>query len=49
MTANSVRPPDENAARPAGESAQFDPTDAAGELDAAGALDLWGARSLLGL
>ena len=30
MTVNSVRPPDENAARPAGESAAFDATDAAG-------------------
>jgi polyhydroxyalkanoate synthase subunit PhaC len=48
MTANSVRPPDENAARPAGESAQFDPTDAAGELDAAGALDLFAPHAALG-
>jgi polyhydroxyalkanoate synthase subunit PhaC len=48
MTANSVRPPDENASRPAGESAQFDPTDAAGELDAAGALDLFVPDAALG-
>jgi hypothetical protein len=41
MTSNSVRPQDENASRPAGESAQFDATDAAGELDAIGALDLF--------
>jgi hypothetical protein len=41
MTSNSVRPQDENASRPAGESAQFDATDAAGELDAVGALDLF--------
>ena len=48
MTANSVRPQDENASRPAGESAEFDATDAAGELDAVGALDLFAPDAALG-
>jgi hypothetical protein len=48
MTANAARLADENAARPAGESAQFDATDAAGELDAAGALDLFVPDAALG-
>jgi class II poly(R)-hydroxyalkanoic acid synthase len=48
MTSNSVRPQDENASRPAGESAQFDATDAAGELDAVGALDLFAPDAALG-
>ena len=48
MTANSVRPLDEDAARLAGESAEFDATDAAGELDAAGALDLFLPDAALG-
>jgi polyhydroxyalkanoate synthase len=48
MTANSVLPPDENAARQAGESAEFDATDAAGELDAAGALGLFLPDAALG-
>jgi polyhydroxyalkanoate synthase subunit PhaC len=48
MTVNFVRPPDDNAARPAGESAEFDATDAAGELDAVGALDLFAPDAALG-
>ena len=48
MTANSVRSIDKNAARLAGESAEFDATDAAGELDAAGALDLFLPDAALG-
>ena len=48
MTANSVRPPDENATRPAGDSAAFDATDAAGELDAVGALDPFAPDAALG-
>ena len=58
MTANSVRPlderplkerpPDEAAARLRGESAEFVPIDAAGELDAAGALDLFLPDAALG-
>ncbi len=48
MTANSVRLPDENAARPAGDSAAFDATDAAGELDAVGALDPFAPDAALG-
>jgi len=48
MTVNSVRPPDDNAARPAGESAAFDATDAAGALDAVGALDLFAPDAALG-
>ena len=50
MTAESVRTPDDNATRPAGESA-IDATeaiDAAGELDAAGALDLFVPDAALG-
>ena len=47
MTVNSVRPPDDNAARPTGES-EFDATDAAGELDAVGALDLFAPDAALG-
>jgi polyhydroxyalkanoate synthase subunit PhaC len=42
MTVNSVRPPDDNAARPAGESAEFDAT------YAVGALDLFGPDAALG-
>ena len=48
MTASPARPADENAAHPAGESAAFDATDAAGELDAAGALDLFVPDAALG-
>jgi polyhydroxyalkanoate synthase subunit PhaC len=48
MTANSVRPLDETASRPAGESVEFDATDAAGELDAVGALDLFAPDAALG-
>jgi polyhydroxyalkanoate synthase len=48
MTANSVRPPDDNATRPVGDSAQLDATDAAGELDAVGALDLFVPDAALG-
>ncbi len=48
MTANSVHSMNDNAARPAGESAEFDATDAAGELDAAGALDLFLPDAALG-
>ena len=48
MTASPARPADENAAHPAGESAAFDATDAAGELDAAGALDLFLPDAALG-
>ena len=48
MTSNSVRPQVENASRPAGESAEFDATDAAGELDAVGALDLFAPDAALG-
>ena len=48
MTSNSVRPQDENASRPAGQSAESDATDAAGELDAVGALDLFAPDAALG-
>ena len=48
MTANPVRPLDEDAARLASESAEFGATDAAGELDAAGALDLFLPDAALG-
>ena len=48
MTASPARPADENAARPAGESAAFDAIDAAGELDAAGALDPFAPDAALG-
>ena len=48
MTASPARPTDENAARPVGESAAFDATDAVGELDAAGALDLFVPDAALG-
>jgi polyhydroxyalkanoate synthase len=48
MTINSVRPPDENAARLAGESVEFDATDAAGVLDAVGALDPFAPDAALG-
>jgi polyhydroxyalkanoate synthase len=48
MTVNSVRPPDENAARLAGESVEFDATDAAGVLDAVGALDPFAPDAALG-
>ena len=48
MTANPVRPLNDDAARLAGESAEFDATDAAGELDAAGALDLFLPDAALG-
>jgi polyhydroxyalkanoate synthase subunit PhaC len=53
MTLKTVHPIDERplaetAARLPGESAEFDPTDAAGELDAAGALDLFLPDAALG-
>jgi poly[(R)-3-hydroxyalkanoate] polymerase subunit PhaC len=48
MTVAPPRKPDENADRLAGESAEFDATDAAGELDAPGALDVFGPEAALG-
>ena len=44
MTAQPVRPPEDNATRPVDEAAVSGAIDAVGELDAPGALDLFAAR-----